>query len=176
MASLREEAFQLLFENEIVDGKLPPLSPPVHGAQTTSTVPSASESDECTKPSMGDITNLKDPFQGEDIEPILYHPNEENAPSHGSTTASGKRKRNKKANAVSSATLTIPTKVEQAAVHDTDPGRGLEVGTLASLDENFCPVLAVSKYPYRFVAKELSEVLADAFFNGGKFWERPWDV
>ncbi|KAL2000864.1 hypothetical protein VTN02DRAFT_2552 [Thermoascus thermophilus] len=40
----------------------------------------------------------------------------------------------------------------------------------------FCPLLAVSKLPYRFIRSEASEPIADRFFNHGKFWNRRWDL
>ncbi|KAF4260864.1 hypothetical protein CNMCM8812_005211 [Aspergillus fumigatus] len=44
------------------------------------------------------------------------------------------------------------------------------------LDGFFCPLVAISKYPYKFVHKELSQMVANRFFNGGKFWQRVWDL
>ncbi|EAW21372.1 3'-5' exonuclease [Aspergillus fischeri NRRL 181] len=44
------------------------------------------------------------------------------------------------------------------------------------LDGFFCPLMAISKYPYKFVRKELSQTVASRFFNGGKFWQRVWDL
>ncbi len=40
----------------------------------------------------------------------------------------------------------------------------------------FCPIHAVAKFPYKYIDKEHSEAVADAFFNAGKFWERTFDV
>ncbi|KAF7121900.1 hypothetical protein CNMCM5793_009454 [Aspergillus hiratsukae] len=44
------------------------------------------------------------------------------------------------------------------------------------LDGFFCPLMAMSRYPYRFVPKELSQTVASQFFDGGKFWQRGWDI
>ncbi|GFF83166.1 uncharacterized nucleolar protein C2C4.08 [Aspergillus udagawae] len=44
------------------------------------------------------------------------------------------------------------------------------------LDGFFCPLMAMSRYPYKFVRKELSQTVASQFFDGGKFWQRVWDL
>lgn len=47
---------------------------------------------------------------------------------------------------------------------------------LTPLDGFFCPLMAMSRYPYKFVPKELSQTVASQFFDGGKFWQRVWDM
>jgi hypothetical protein len=44
------------------------------------------------------------------------------------------------------------------------------------LDGFFCPLMAMSRYPYKFVRKELSQTVASRFFDRGKFWQRVWDL
>ncbi|GAQ04283.1 hypothetical protein ALT_1604 [Aspergillus lentulus] len=44
------------------------------------------------------------------------------------------------------------------------------------IDGFFCPLMALSRYPYKFVRKELSQTVASRFFDGGKFWQRVWDL
>ena len=51
-----------------------------------------------------------------------------------------------------------------------------DIGRLAPVNQAFCPVIAVSKYPYKFVSQDISEPIAERFFNDSKFWYRPWDV
>lgn len=46
----------------------------------------------------------------------------------------------------------------------------------APLSACFCPLLAVSKLPYKFIRSEASEPIAERFFNHGKFWNRRWDL
>lgn len=41
---------------------------------------------------------------------------------------------------------------------------------------SFCPLITVSRYPYRFVHGGLSQPVASAFFDGGKFWKRKWNM
>ena len=43
-------------------------------------------------------------------------------------------------------------------------------------DGSFCPLLAISRYPYRFLKDKLSQSVASRFFDRGKFWSRSWDV
>lgn len=45
----------------------------------------------------------------------------------------------------------------------------LEVGA-------FCPLLAVSKFPYKFVRNSSADKIAKGFFDQGKFWLRTWDL
>jgi len=53
---------------------------------------------------------------------------------------------------------------------------GLKRGQLAPLDQAFCPILPLSKFPYKFMPKKDSEDVADKFFNAGKFWMRMWEL
>ena len=41
---------------------------------------------------------------------------------------------------------------------------------------SFCPLIAVSRYPYRFIHGELSQRVSSKFFDQGKFWKRSWDL
>ncbi|KAK2812829.1 hypothetical protein FQN50_001158 [Emmonsiellopsis sp. PD_5] len=40
----------------------------------------------------------------------------------------------------------------------------------------FCPLTAVSRFPYKYVRGEDSHLIAKEFFDGGKFWNRLWDI
>jgi hypothetical protein len=46
----------------------------------------------------------------------------------------------------------------------------------APLGISFCPLLAVTKFPYKFVKKESMQQIATAFFDEGKIWNREWEV
>lgn len=41
---------------------------------------------------------------------------------------------------------------------------------------DFCPWLAVSRFPYKYVRGDDSDRIAKSFFDQGKFWERTWDM
>lgn len=43
-------------------------------------------------------------------------------------------------------------------------------------DETFCPLTAVSRFPYHYIRGELMQRVAGQFFDKGQFWDRPWDL
>lgn len=50
---------------------------------------------------------------------------------------------------------------------------GPETGRLADA-QSFIPIVNFSKFPYKYIRAEYSELVADKFWNAGKFWERSW--
>lgn len=52
----------------------------------------------------------------------------------------------------------------------------IALGKPAQSQQSFCPIEAVSKYPYKFVPKHLTEKIAEKFFVDSKFWYREWEV
>ncbi|KAF2091777.1 hypothetical protein K490DRAFT_33126 [Saccharata proteae CBS 121410] len=54
---------------------------------------------------------------------------------------------------------------------------GLELGQQAAYNgQEFCPILAVSKFPYKFVKRSHSDRVAKLFFDTGKFWKNEWEL
>ena len=54
-----------------------------------------------------------------------------------------------------------------------------EVGELPPLEMTFCPILAVSKFPYKFMSTSsafISEDVSRHFFAADKFWMRKWTM
>ncbi|KAF1344164.1 hypothetical protein BDV97DRAFT_403110 [Delphinella strobiligena] len=49
-------------------------------------------------------------------------------------------------------------------------------GEVAPEGMSFCPILAVAKFPYKYISKRFSEAVSDKFFNKGQFWNREWDL
>jgi hypothetical protein len=49
-------------------------------------------------------------------------------------------------------------------------------GDLAPFGKGFCPIVSVSKFPYKFVPASVKQDVASQFFDGGKFWMREWDL
>ena len=49
-------------------------------------------------------------------------------------------------------------------------------GEPAPFGVRFCPFIAVTKLPYKFVNKQFMQQIATAFFDAGKIWNREWDV
>ncbi|KAJ4348695.1 uncharacterized protein N0V89_010073 [Didymosphaeria variabile] len=43
-------------------------------------------------------------------------------------------------------------------------------------EKYFTPIVALSKYPYKFCNKDCMQGIASAFFDQGKFWAREWDL
>ncbi|PKY08334.1 hypothetical protein P168DRAFT_314439 [Aspergillus campestris IBT 28561] len=43
-------------------------------------------------------------------------------------------------------------------------------------DGIFCPLLALSKYPYKYLQGEMRDKVANRFFERGLFWKRQWDL
>ncbi|KAH0556471.1 hypothetical protein GP486_005627 [Trichoglossum hirsutum] len=52
-----------------------------------------------------------------------------------------------------------------------------KLGQLASIESSFCPVQAVTKYPYKYIHDRLlQDAVASSFFAGGRFFERHWSI
>ena len=56
------------------------------------------------------------------------------------------------------------------------PCTDLHRGDLGSATKHYCPIVALSKYPYKWCDRTHSQDIATAFFDQGKFWEREWDL
>ncbi|KAI9770088.1 MAG: hypothetical protein M1840_003538 [Geoglossum simile] len=53
----------------------------------------------------------------------------------------------------------------------------IKLGQPAPPELSFCPVQAVSKYPYKHIHnKALKDAVASSFFTGGKIFERSWNI
>ncbi|KAF1938385.1 hypothetical protein EJ02DRAFT_473964 [Clathrospora elynae] len=70
----------------------------------------------------------------------------------------------------STAPPTTAAKTTTLAVTD------LQRGDLASARHHFTPIQALAKYPYRFCNLDYKQTIASTFFDGGKFWQREWDL
>lgn len=46
----------------------------------------------------------------------------------------------------------------------------------SELGMSFCPFLAVTKFPYKYVDSAFRQPIATAFFDEGKIYNRPWDL
>jgi hypothetical protein len=56
------------------------------------------------------------------------------------------------------------------------PAVDLNRGDLAAAHHHFTPIQALAKYPYKYCDRALSQDIASAFFDEGKFWKREWDL
>ncbi|KAL4816264.1 hypothetical protein BDW67DRAFT_191164 [Aspergillus spinulosporus] len=43
-------------------------------------------------------------------------------------------------------------------------------------DGTFCPMLAMSRFPYHHIRGDLMQKVASRFFDKGQFWDRKWDM
>ena len=74
---------------------------------------------------------------------------------------------------------TLPVPLTNTAPPPTSkplPCTDLNRGDLGSATKHYCPIVALSKYPYKWCDKTHSQDIATAFFDQGKFWEREWDL
>jgi hypothetical protein len=46
----------------------------------------------------------------------------------------------------------------------------------SELGMSFCPFLAITKFPYKYADSALRQPIATAFFDGGKIYNRSWDL
>ncbi|KAL5118762.1 hypothetical protein ACEQ8H_003265 [Pleosporales sp. CAS-2024a] len=77
-----------------------------------------------------------------------------------------------------------PTESAPATALTKSPGRPMGSGTLPATglrrgdlaDGSFMSILALSRYPYKYCSKAHMQNIASAFFDAGKFWQRPWDL
>lgn len=56
------------------------------------------------------------------------------------------------------------------------PPNNLNRGDLGSATQHYSPIVALSRYPYKWYNKTHSQDIASAFFDLDKFWAREWDL
>ena len=52
----------------------------------------------------------------------------------------------------------------------------MRLGELAAREYEYCPLQAVTKYPYRYLNKGDSDAVSTAFFAAGQFRARGWSL
>jgi hypothetical protein len=69
----------------------------------------------------------------------------------------------------------VPAAVPSSSMPSSSP---LLVGQPCRPGETFCPLVVISKLPYKFMnnQKDLAQKIASDFFDGGKIWMRNWTV
>ncbi|KAK2845290.1 hypothetical protein FQN49_005869 [Arthroderma sp. PD_2] len=65
--------------------------------------------------------------------------------------------------------------------YKTQAIRSKSAGIVGSSSSNrgpsyFCPLLTIARFPYKFVIGEDAGRIAKAYFDGGQFWDRAWDL
>ena len=178
MAVSKAEKLKLLFKDDLIEGQLPklPVASGENQQETSPKLPSIALVDSIASHTNSTAPKSYTSSHGEDIEPVGCSSHDEKVLGAGSTTTSGKRKVEKRGRQ-SSVIIGEPiSSIRPVENIDSTLDPGLRRGELAPLGEKFCPILAVSRYPYRHLGKDLSEIVADCYFNAGKFWERSWDM
>ena len=158
MGSTKTERLRLLMEDE-------PLDATDEGATVVKTASTLIDSP-CLPPTINDELN------SEDLEPrILGHDGE--SPT---STKRGRRRNRRKRSAALSDSTAVSENHQPSPIDKSLDGR--TVGELASLDMTFCPVAAVSKYPYKYMraSPTVSEVVSRNYFAAGIFWMRTWTM
>ncbi|KAE8145641.1 hypothetical protein BDV25DRAFT_133615 [Aspergillus avenaceus] len=70
-----------------------------------------------------------------------------------------------------------PSAAADQLIHQNRSSYSLtEVSLEPPSDGTFSPLMAISRYPYKYLKGGLSQGVASQFFDGGKFWNRPWDI
>lgn len=108
-----------------------------------------------------------DEFECGQLELILSGSEEEIKPKN----KKGKRKED--ANVVHTSATPTPSMLHPLSQVDMAhqvPGR------LAPKELMFCPFSAVSKYPYKYMRRENSEAVSQAYFANGQFRARGWTL
>lgn len=55
-------------------------------------------------------------------------------------------------------------------------GAKLSRGDVGSSGHSYCPIISVSKFPYKYISGSDSQRVAERFFDQGKFWQRGWEL
>jgi len=69
--------------------------------------------------------------------------------------------------------------VGPSQIHSKESTVNLRLGEAAPTNLRFCPILALAKFPYKFLpghAIKSSQAIATRFFDKDQFWERTWDL
>lgn len=73
-----------------------------------------------------------------------------------------------------------PKNQSNAAAMVAEGALPAQSGPQTPLDDSrvhyFCPVVTISRYPYKYIHGGDADLIAKRFFDRGKFWERTWDL
>jgi hypothetical protein len=147
------------------EDKLPPKLPEPHLSETTnnSEQPAANASEDKIDPNkiLDAFGNLQtyDDF-------VTAHPiSAPHMTAHDS-------KKIAKAQQISAASRRRSSEADIEVDFTLDPRRGVP----SELGMSFCPFLAITKFPYKYVDSAFRQPIATAFFDENKVYNRPWDL
>ncbi len=98
-----------------------------------------------------------------DLEPIIPESDDER---------SAPRRQRKKSKPVLPTTSSKIASLASATMSNPK----MRLGELAAREYEFCPLQAVTKYPYRYLNKADSEAVSNLFFAAGRFQARGWSL
>ncbi|KAF1951969.1 hypothetical protein CC80DRAFT_495619 [Byssothecium circinans] len=104
------------------------------------------------------------------------------APGSGKHTDKGSFGQNTENRAVWQPGATSSYNVGSMPKHSVVPIRSVKLPptnlkqTELATEPSFAPIVALSKYPYKFCDQAYIQDIASAFFDVGKFWAREWDL
>ncbi|WEW55239.1 hypothetical protein PRK78_000668 [Emydomyces testavorans] len=56
------------------------------------------------------------------------------------------------------------------------PAQDAEATSQPGVEKYFCSAVVLSRFPYKYIPSDIADSVAQAFFSGGKFWSRQWDL
>lgn len=122
-------------------------------------------------------TAASDATQGNsDLEIILPDSEDERQASQAATQSVGKGKKRQKGKRKKAYVL---DRLSQSISTSSPPptfNMSNMLGRLAPAEQLFCPLTAVTKFPYKYIRGEDSDKVSKAFFAGGKFRARGWTL
>lgn len=69
-----------------------------------------------------------------------------------------------------------PTRRETSEADETDFTLDPRKDEPSEIGMSFCPFIAFTKFPYKYVDPAFRQPIATAFFDGGKIYNRSWDL
>ena len=110
-------------------------------------------------------------------QPVVVTPPSEDNPKQDGSTEAAKQEASQGEdwwNATPRIAQPPPPSVQHPRMSTSTPIPG--DGKVAPLGLNFCPLIPITKFPYKFVKREFMQEIASAFFDEGKIWSREWEV
>jgi hypothetical protein len=69
-----------------------------------------------------------------------------------------------------------PTRGERSEADETDFTLDPRKDEPSEIGMSFCPFIAITKFPYKYVDRAFSQPIATAFFDAGKIYNRSWEL
>lgn len=66
--------------------------------------------------------------------------------------------------------------VRDEMLSERSPFEASPVSPASLLAQSFCPAVAITKLPYKYMRGETARSIAHRFFDQGQFWSREWNL